>query len=66
MFSYQPLEVLLAKNSMNKGQLREELKISSATVAKFKKNEYVSMEVLEKICKRFNCSLNDVVKYEKE
>lgn len=66
MFNYQPLEVLLAKKSMKKGQLKEELHLSSATVAKFSKNEYVSMEVLDKICKRFNCDLKDIVRYESE
>lgn len=66
MFNYQPLDVLLAQNSMSKGQLKKELNLSSATVAKFSKNEYVSMEVLDKICKRFNCTLNDIARYEKE
>ena len=66
MFNYQPLDVLLAQNSMSKGQLKEELNLSSATVAKFSKNEYVSMEVLDKICKRFNCTLNDIVRHESE
>ena len=66
MFNYQPLYVLLAQNSMSKGQLKEELNLSSATVAKFSKNEYVSMEVLDKICKRFNCTLNDIVRHESE
>ena len=66
MFNYQPLDVLLAKKSMSKGQLKEELNLSSATVAKFSKNEYVSMEVLDKICKRFNCTLNDIVRHESE
>lgn len=64
MFNYQPLEILLAQHSMSKGQLKKELNLSSATVAKFSKNEYVSMEVLDKICKRFNCSLNDIVRHE--
>ena len=66
MFNYQPLDVLLAKKSMSKGQLKEELNLSSATVAKFSKNEYVSMEVLDKICTRFNCTLNDIVRHESE
>lgn len=66
MFNYQPLDILLAKHSINKGQLKKELKLSSATVAKFSKNEYVSMEVLDKICKRFNCTLNDIARHESE
>ncbi|MFA6939642.1 MAG: helix-turn-helix transcriptional regulator [Clostridiaceae bacterium] len=28
-----------------------------------KKNEYVSLEVLEKICNYLNCSLTDVVEF---
>ena len=66
MFNYQPLEILLVQHSMTKKQLKEELNLSSATVAKFSKNEYVSMEVLDKICKRFNCTLNDIVRHESE
>ena len=66
MFNYQPLEILLVQHSMTKKQLKEELNLSSATVAKFSKNEYVSMEVLDKICKRFNCTLNDIARHEKE
>jgi len=66
MFNYQPLEILLVQHSMTKKQLKEELNLSSATVAKFSKNEYVSMEVLDKICKRFNCTLNDIARYESE
>ena len=66
MFNYQPLEILLVQHSMTKKQLKEELNLSSATVAKFSKNEYVSMEVLDKICTRFNCTLNDIARYESE
>ena len=66
MFNYQPLEILLVQHSMTKKQLKEELNLSSATVAKFSKNEYVSMEVLDKISKRFNCTLNDIARYESE
>ena len=66
MFSYQPLNVLLAEKNMSKTQLMKEIKVSSATIAKFKKNETVNMEVLGKICKRLDCKIDDIVKYVNE
>ena len=61
MFNYQPLEILLVQHSMTKKQLKEELNLSSATVAKFSKNEYVSMEVLVKICAALQVDVGDIM-----
>ncbi|MBQ3023041.1 MAG: helix-turn-helix transcriptional regulator [Clostridia bacterium] len=66
MFSYQPLNILLAEKNMSKTQLMKEIKVSSATIAKFKKNETVNMEVLGKICKKLDCKIDDIVKYVNE
>lgn len=35
--------------------------LSSPTMAKLSKNEYVSMDVLVRICRGLDCSLNDIV-----
>lgn len=35
--------------------------MSSSTLAKLSKNEYVSLEVLEKICLKLECEIGDVV-----
>ena len=35
-------------------------------MAKLSKNEYILMEVLVRICKAFDCMLNNVVKIKKE
>lgn len=63
MFTYKPLWHLLLEHDMNKTQLREELGLSSATLAKLSKDEYVSMEVLDKICTRFGVQLNQVAEH---
>lgn len=63
MFSYRPLFVLLAKREMTKTQLREAIGIGTGTLAKMSKCEYVSMEVLDKICKYLNCKIEDVIEY---
>lgn len=66
MFSYRPLNILLAQKCMNKGQLRKEINVSSATMAKLSKNEYVNMEVLNKICEKLGCKIEQVIEYTKE
>lgn len=60
-FSYKPLWILLAQEEMTKEELRVILGLSSATIAKMGKGEYVSMETLDKICTRFGCALSEIV-----
>lgn len=64
-FNYKPLWKLLIDKSITKTQLAEELKIARSTMAKMSKGEYVAMEVLERICKYFDCQLSDIVEYVK-
>lgn len=65
-FSYKKLWKLLIEYDMNKTQLREEVGISSATLAKLGKNEKVSLDALEKICKSLNCDISDIIEYVSE
>lgn len=62
-FSYNPLWKTLIDNNMNKTKLKEALDISSATIAKMSKNEYVAMRVLDDICQLLNCNIQDVVEF---
>lgn len=62
--SYNGLWKLLIDKNMQKKDLIEELSLSSTTVAKMGKGEKVSMDVLEKICKYFNCNIGDIVCFE--
>lgn len=66
MFSYKPLLIQLVKKEMTKTQLREAVGMSMNTLAKISKNEYVSMEVLDKICKTLDCGIEDVIEHIKE
>lgn len=65
-FSYRPLWVKLAQEEMSKEELRTALGLSSATVAKMGKGEYVSMEVLDKLCSHFGVQLHEIVEHKKE
>lgn len=63
--SYNGLWKLLIDNKMQKKDLIETLSLSSTTVAKMGKGEKVSLDVLEKICKYFDCDLGDIASFEK-
>lgn len=63
MFTYKPLLKLLIDNNMTKTQLREKVGFSPATLAKISKDEYVSMETLDSICKYFNCKIEDIIEF---
>ena len=63
MISYKPLLKLLIDRDMTKEQLRTALSFSPNVIAKFNKNEYVSLEVIDKICNHLNCSISDVIEH---
>lgn len=63
MFSYKPLMRTLVDKGMNKTQLRIATGMSMNTLAKLSKNEYVSMTVLDSICRVLGCKIEDVIEY---
>lgn len=62
-FTYKPLWKLLIEKEMNKTAMRQELGISGATLAKMGKDEYVSMEILDKLCTHFDVQPNDIIEW---
>lgn len=63
MFTYTPLLHLLVHHNMTKLELRNKTNMSTATLAKISKNQYVSMETLNNICQALDCRIEDIVKY---
>jgi putative transcriptional regulator len=61
--SYNGLWKILIDQEMQKKDLMEELGISSSTVAKMGKGENVSLDVLARICTRFNCDVGDLISF---
>lgn len=59
--SYNKLWKLMIDKNINKTKLREEAGISSNAVAKMGKNEDVRVEVLVKICRYLNCTVDDIM-----
>ena len=59
--SYNNLWKLLIDKGLNKGDLRNMTGISSSTVAKMTNGEAVTLTVIEKICNKLNCRIEEVV-----
>ena len=58
---YKKLFKLLIDKGMKKADLRKATGISPNTMTKLSNNEFVSMEVLAKICITLNCDFGDIV-----
>ena len=61
---YYKLFDLLNRREMKKSDLRKV--ISSATIAKLSKGEYISGEAIEKICRFLQCQPGDIMEYLEE
>lgn len=58
---YNKLFKLLIDKGMNKTEFRMFVGISEGTLAKLSKNEKVSMEVIVKICRKLECTVDDMM-----
>ena len=63
--SYKKLWKLLIDKGFNKTTLRE-AGIHPTSIAKMGRNEYVSMEVINKICNILNCDFGDIIEHIKD
>lgn len=61
--SYKKLWKLLIDRDMKKRDLQVATGLSSSSIAKLSKNEYVSMDVLVKVCTALNVDISDVVEF---
>lgn len=58
--SYKPLWKLLIDKDIKKTEMAEGIGISTSTLSKLGKDEYVSLDVLVRICKYLKCQLSDI------
>ena len=62
--NYKRLWKLLIDKDMTKADLRSATDIASSTLTKMSHNEYVSLDVLVRICCALDCELNEIVEIE--
>ena len=65
-FSYKPLWKLLIDRDMKKKDLIQATGISKSTIDKMSRNEYVSLEVVDRLCAYFNCNIEDLIQHVRE
>lgn len=63
--SYNKLWKLLIDRGYNKTTLRN-AGVHPTTIAKMGRDEYVSMDVLDKICEILNCDYGDIITHTKK
>ncbi len=61
--SYNKLWKLLIDRKMKRGGMREAAGISTFTLAKLGKDEYVSMRILSQICTALKCDIGDIMEF---
>ncbi|MEG3071758.1 MAG: helix-turn-helix domain-containing protein [Bacillota bacterium] len=64
--SYNKLWKILIDKRMNRTDLKDAAGIGTTTLSKLGKDQFVSMEVLVKICDTLDCNIGDIVDYIKE
>lgn len=61
--TYNKLWKLLIDRNMNKTELKNKAQVSTNAIAKLGRNEAVSMDTMDKICKALNCNIGDVMEF---
>lgn len=61
--TYKKLWKLLIDKEIKKSELQKQAEISGNVLARLNRDEYVSMESLEKICKVLKCDIGNIVEF---
>ena len=61
--SYKKLFHLLVDRDMTAVQLQQQAGYSANITTRLKKNSYISLESVEKICRALNCKVDDIVEF---
>lgn len=59
--SYNKFFKMLIDRKMKKKDICEQAGIATSTMAKMAKDENVSLDVLVRICRALNCTINDIL-----
>ena len=59
--SYKKLFKLMIDRDIKKKDLRAMASIGNSTMTKLSNNENVTMDVMAKICRALNCTMDDIV-----
>lgn len=61
--TYKKLWKMLIDKDLKKKDLEEQAKVSHYVVSKLYRGENVTVDVLERICKTLDCSMDDIMEF---
>ena len=61
--SYDRLFHLMIDKKISNAQLKDMADMSANIITRLKRNEYVSLESIEKICFALNCEVDDILSF---
>lgn len=61
--SYKKLFHLLIDKGMANAELMEKAGFSANIITRLKRNEYISLDSIEKICNALNCGVDDILEF---
>lgn len=60
---YDKLFHLMIDRKITNAQLKDMAGVSANIITRLKRDEYVSIESIEKICKALNCSVDEILEF---
>ena len=63
MISYKLFQKMLIDRNIKKQDIMKQAKISGGTMAKLNTNEYVSLEIIDRLCAVLECQPGDLFEY---
>jgi DNA-binding Xre family transcriptional regulator len=63
LISYKPFQKLLIDRGIKKQDLLKLAGISWGTMARLNTNQYVSLEVIDKLCSALDCQPGDLIEF---
>ncbi len=64
--SYKKLLHLLVDKNISTATLSKKANFSANIITRIKRDEYISLESVEKICKTLNCKVDDILDFKEE
>lgn len=63
MVSYEKLRIRMVKHKLEWKHILEGANITQYTARKLKRDEYIELQTLERICKFLDCTPNDIIEF---
>lgn len=60
---YDKLFHMMIDRKMTNAQLKEQAGFSANIITRLKRNEYISIESIERICRIMNCGVDDILEF---